>query len=352
MSREEGEELLEVWLEAAGRTLQPDQRKHVLDRFASASVGEQQEEEQGGLPLYLKLAFEEARRWRSYDGVPELHPTIRGVIRDDLFARLSAEANHGGVFVRRALGYLGAAKNGLSEEEILDVLSAEPEVLADFRRRSPKSPEVASLPVAVWSRLYFDLEPYLTEQSADGTSLMGFYHRQLGEVVEKDYLAADEGLARHKQLADHFALPEAEDATFTLRQMSELPYQQTRAELWHPLFETLSDFRFLEQKAATGAVRTANEAAARTYTGIFAIRDDFSLALETMPGAEGNGGERAIIVTATDLRKGAGYQVRCPFCHTYSDLQQGWLGTQIACPQQGCGKQLKVNPFKVPAGSR
>jgi len=352
MSREEGEELLEVWLEQAGRTLQPDQREHVLDRFASASVGEPQEEEQGGLPLYLKLAFEEARRWRSYDGVPELRPTIRGVVRDDLFARLSAEANHGGVFVRHALGYLGAAKNGLSEDEMLDVLSADAEVLADFRRRSPKSPKVSSLPVAVWSRLYFDLEPYLTERSADGTSLMDFYHRQLGEVVQEDYLAADEGLARHKLLADHFALPRAEDATFTLRQMSELPYQHTRAEMWDPLFDTLSDFRFLEQKAATGAVETDGDgAAARTYTGIFAIRDDFSLALEMMPGGEGNGG-RAIIVTATDLRKGAGYQVRCPFCNTYSDLQQGWLGTQIACPREGCGKQLKVNPFKVPAGSR
>ena len=344
MSREEGEELLGVWLGQAGRTLQPGQRKHVLDRFAAASVGEQQEGGQGGLPLYLKLAFEEARRWRSHDRVPNLDPTIRGVIRDDLFARLSAEANHGGVFVRHALGYLGAAKNGLSEDEMLDVLSADAEVLADFRRRSPKSPKVASLPVAVWSRFYFDLEPYLTQRSADGTSLMGFYHRQLGGVIEEDYLAADEGLARRKQLADHFALPKAEDATLTLRQMSELPYQQTRAELWDPLFQTLSDFRFLEQKAATGAVETANEAA-RIYTGIFAIRDDFSLALETMPGAAGDVGGRTIVVTATDLRKGAGSQIRCPYCNTYSDLPQGWLGTRIACPHQGCGKPLKVNLF-------
>ncbi len=348
MSREEAEELLGVWLGQVGRRLRPDQRDRVLDRFASASVGEGEEEEQGGLPLYLKLAFEEARRWRSHDGVPELHPTIRGVIRDDLFARLSAEANHGRVFVRHALGYLGAAKNGLSEDEMLEVLSADAEVLDDFRRRSPKSPQVASLPVAVWSRLYFDLEPYLTERSADETSLMGFYHRQLAEVVEEDFLAADEGLARHRHLAAHFALPEAEDAVFTLRQMSELPYQETRAELWDPLFETLTNFRFLEQKAATGAVESAGEGAAKTYTGIFAIRDDFELALAAMPGGDGDGGGRAIIVTATDLGKGAGYQVRCPFCNRYSDLEEAWLGTVQRCPQEGCGKPLKVNPFTVP----
>jgi NACHT domain- and WD repeat-containing protein len=348
MRREEGEELLGVWLGQAGRRLQPDQRDYVLDRFASASVGEGKEEEQRGLPLYLKLAFEEARRWRSYDGVPVLHSTIRGVIRDNLFARLSAEANHGGVLVRHALGYLGAAKNGLSEDEMLDVLSRDAEVLTDFSRRSPKSPEVASLPVAVWSRLYFDLEAYLTERSADETSLMGFYHRQLGEVVKEDYLPADEGLARHKHLADYFALPEVEDAVFTLRQMSELPYQETRAEMWDPLFETLTNFRFLEQKAATGAVETAGEGAAKTYTGIFAIRDDFELALRKMPGGDGDSGGRAIIVTATDLGKGAGYQIRCPFCNQYSDLEEGWLGTMQRCPQEGCGKPIKVNPFKVP----
>jgi hypothetical protein len=356
MRREEGAELLGFWLERAGRRLRPEQRDHVLDRFASASVGEGTEEEQGGLPFYLKLAFEEARRWRSHDGLPErhdgvpgLHPTIRGAIRDDLFARLSAEANHGRVFVRHALGYLGAAKNGLTEDEMLDVLSRDREVLDDFRRRSPKSPKVQHLPVAVWSRLYFDLEPYLAERSADNTSLMGFYHRQLGEVVTEDYLAADEGLARHEHLATFFALPEAEDATFTLRQMSELPYQQTCARMWDPLFETLTNFRFLEQKAATGAVEAAGDGAAKTYTGVSSLQDDFSFALERMPGGEGDGGGRAIIVTATDLGKGAGYQVRCPFCNRYSDLHEGWLGTVQACPQEGCGKPLKINPFRAPA---
>ena len=56
-----------------------------------------------------------------------------------------------------------------------------------------------------------------------------------------------------------------------------------------------------------------------------------------------------IIVTATDLCKGAGYQLRCPFCNRYSDLGEDWLGTVQRCPQEGCGKPLKVNPFKVPA---
>ena len=260
------------------------------------------------------------------------------------------------MFVRHALGYLGAAKNGLTEDEMLDVLSRDAEVLADFRRRSPRSPVVEQLPVAVWSRLYFDLEPYLAERSADGTTLMGFYHRQLAEVVTEDYLGepvqgdfppATEGLARHEHLATFFALPGDGDATFPLRQMSELPYQQTCAQLWDPLFETLTNFRFLEQKAATGAVGAAGDGMATTYTGVSSLQDDFSFALERMPGGEGGG--RPVIVTATDFGKGAGYQVRCPFCNRYSDLQEEWLGTLQPCPQEGCGEPLTVNPFRVPA---
>ena len=114
--------------------------------------------------------------------------------------------------------------------------------------------------------------------------------------------------------------------------MSELPYQETWAEMWDPLFETLTNFRFLEQKAATGAVESAGDGTAKTYTGISSIQDDFSLALERMPGGDGDGGRRPVIVTATDFGKGAGYQVRCPFCNRYSDLREGWLGTRPALP--------------------
>jgi hypothetical protein len=43
-----------------------------------------------------------------------------------LFDRLSAPENHGALLVERGLGYLGATRNGLSEDELLDVLSGRP----------------------------------------------------------------------------------------------------------------------------------------------------------------------------------------------------------------------------------
>jgi hypothetical protein len=88
------------------------------------------------------------------------------------------------MLVQRAVGYLAAARNGLTEEELLDVLSADPEFMADFIDRSPTErakrergePILGRLPIAVWSRLYYDLEPYLTERQADQTILLAFYY--------------------------------------------------------------------------------------------------------------------------------------------------------------------------------
>src|SRR5262245_2463663 len=99
--------------------------------------------------------------------------------------------------------------------------------------------------------------PTFAERSADGTILLGFYHRQLREVVEADYLSGDAGRDRHRALATYFAGQELDLTTNgallpNLRKLAELPYQQTRGELWDDLFATLTDFRFLERKAATG----------------------------------------------------------------------------------------------------
>ena len=60
------------------------------------------------------------------------------------------------------------------------------------------------LPVVIWSRLHFDLEPYLTERSADGTSLLAFYHRQFSEAVKTEYLPSDNMSKRHELLAAYF----------------------------------------------------------------------------------------------------------------------------------------------------
>ena len=245
MSLNEGSQLLDHWLKDVKRELQDFQSKEVLNKFAEC-----------GLPLYLKLAFEEARRWRSHtketlgSNVPELI--------QNLFNRLSSSYDHDQLMVSRSLGYLVAAKNGLTEDEIIEVLSRDVDIYESFFNKSYHVPpdflecvkkhlhennpdnnaeknkdenedmivekrirnlqkdsqqlreflhsksSSLSLPVIIWSRLYFDLKPYLIERSADGTSLYAFFHRQFREMAAREYLSRNDKQNIHSMLADYF----------------------------------------------------------------------------------------------------------------------------------------------------
>ena len=270
MSRDEGEDLLNKWLDNVNRRLQPDQEKEVLDKFVVC-----------GMPLYLKLAFEEARPWKSYTEKRELSPTIPGIILE-MFKRLSSNENYGEKMFSHSLGYLAAAKNGLTEDELLDVLSLDAEVFEDFRKSSFHELTENRLPVVVWSRLYFDLEPYLTERSADGTSLLGFYHRQLSEVMVSEYLKGDVKTERHALLGHYFngdfvghsqllQFKEKGKLIYNLRKLSELPFQEAFGELWFELEQTLCDLNFIEVKCAAGMT--------------FDLVHDYDVALDALPEA-------------------------------------------------------------------
>ena len=244
---QDGEKILDEWLAESHRILQREQKSHVLSQFA----GE-------GSPLYLRLAFEEARRWKSYEGLPCGADNIPGLSRDipgilkDLFWRLSRETNHGKMMVSRSMGYLAAARYGLSEDELLNILSLDDAVVEDFRRRSPRSPVFTQLPVVVWSRLYYEFAPYMTEIDADGVRLMSFYHPQLAQVVAEEFLSEEEKQKRHQMLAQYFeTLPlfagKDEDRIPNLRKLSEQPWQLNSAGEWDLLYQLLVNLDWFDK---------------------------------------------------------------------------------------------------------
>jgi len=234
MEQSEGAQALDALLREAHRTLQPWQRNRVLLHF-----------ERCGLPLYLKLAAEESKLWKSYTppDACKLGEGLAGVI-DTLFSRLASNANHGPVLVERSMGYLAAARYGLAEDEILDLLTADDAIRADFDKRKYHDVGERRLPVAVWSRLSLDLEPYLAERATPGGTVIGFYHRQLVERVEKRFLVGDDLRARHSGLAHYFLARPARDT----RRAVELVFQQRSAHQWSEAEATLFDSQFLFAK--------------------------------------------------------------------------------------------------------
>ena len=80
-----------------------------------------------------------------YRATPGLSPDVTGLVRA-LFARLSDPAVHGATLVARSVACIAAGRNGVSEEELLDLLSADAQVMREFRALSPDSPQTPSLP--------------------------------------------------------------------------------------------------------------------------------------------------------------------------------------------------------------
>lgn len=259
----EGKAILNLWFDAFGRKLTEEQEKEVISKF-----------DENGLPLYLKIAFEEARRWKSYSFVPELRSDVFGIIKQ-MFERLSQPKKHGQVFFSHSLGFLSAAKNGLTEDEMLDILAIDKKVL-NLTKKFHNPPE-DKLPVALWSRLYFDLEPYLTMKKADDTYLLVFYHRQLEEAAWDEYLKGDMKKSRHKLLAKYFYRQDSffdkeGKRVYNIRKVSELPYQEIYGECWKQLENSLTDLNFVQVKSEVGM----------TYDLI----KDYNVALKLHPDAK------------------------------------------------------------------
>jgi len=343
MTGPEADTLLSRWLEHSARALQPAQRRELLARFSRSD----------GLPLYLRLAFEEARLWRSYTPAAEtvLHEGVQALIRENLFPRLSARANHGPVLVANALGYLAASRFGLSEDEVLDVLSLDDAVLDDFGARSFQKLPERRLPIVVWSRLYFDLEPYLAERSAEGTTLLAFYHNQLRDAATAEYLESEHLQRRNAALAAYFrgrSDPKKDRSWIGkyARGLSELPFHLAAAGDKQELYETLTDFTFLERKAADVAVaeHPGPNGTTRTYAGVYALQDDYEMAIVALGGGKA-GGRKPLIVTGVDF--GKGLVLRCPWCNVASPFKNEWRGKEIACSNSDCEGPLRVNSFVV-----
>ncbi len=245
MIASEGEEVLDRWLAKAGRTLQPAQRHSVIKCFAIE-----------GLPLYLKLAFEEAQRWPSWRAVEDwpFPATISELIRE-LFSRLAEPANHGARLVERSLALLAASRHGLTEDELLDLLSHDAEVMGEFQARARHALPEPRLPVVLWARLFADLQAYLSWRDADGTVVLQFFHRQFARVVAESFLKKRDARQRHRSLADYFASLPAETTTAhrttgNLRRLAELPYHLALGGAQAEIFALLTDFHFLEAKCA------------------------------------------------------------------------------------------------------
>lgn len=281
MKPAEGQAMLKAWLAdkrsalfnagispSIGRRLTKKQNKAVLTAF-----------NQNGCALWLKLAYEEAATWKSWDIPRQMPTTIAGLIEDFILQRLINYENHPKVFTERALAYLTAGRFGLSESELCRALGTDPAVRAEFQaneKTQRKWEDNRTLPPIIWSRLFFDLQAYMGLTQVDGAILMRWFHREFEDTLRERYLSSAENRkAIHRALADTFlnlqrelrpeeiddsALFHATDASIkqvsaALRRVMEQPWQLAQADEREALHSLLSDFGFCMGKCAANQPR-------------------------------------------------------------------------------------------------
>ena len=246
----DGEILLRTWLASAGRSLTVAQEAAVLAKFQAQ-----------GSPLWLRLVLDQAKRWRSFDPVPETIPIDTYDLISTRIDELRQDKNHGEVLVTQTLGYLNASRNGLTTTELLDVLARDEACWTEIQRQSSHELVQRQVPLVYWTRLHDELDVYLTERQADGTTLHTIYHRVIAEWIEAQIPAN----AYHDQLATYFAdqslyIGEGQHTSPlpNLRLLNELVYQQIEAERWDDVVGDedapgpLTDLRFVLARCQAG----------------------------------------------------------------------------------------------------
>lgn len=217
LSRKDASTILSKLLFKVKRTLTKPQHEYVLDKFEKA----------GNSPLYLSIAFEEVRKWKSVDSTynKKLKNTIIKSV-NSFIDNLHSVYFHQKLLVYKSLGYLQSSKNGLSEKEIIDVLSVDQAVIKAIENQYHKNLS-GKIPLAPWARLFSQLSPFLIEKMSDNVLLINLFHRQFSNAINTNIL--DKTSVKneyHLNLAKYFkkqALVSSE-GIYNLRKLSEQAY--------------------------------------------------------------------------------------------------------------------------------
>ena len=189
---EDAAAMLQNWYERSHHRVTTEQHESLLACFG-----------QNQSPLYLRTAFSESLRWRSYS-TPEETKLAAAVknIATVILGRM--EKQHGEALTRRCLGYITAARCGVSGTEIEDLLSID-EMAMDEVTTQLRPPH-RRLPTMMWLRLRRDLGEHLTRTADNGCTTLRWSHADFRDAAIDRYLKQrDKAPSYHRVLAEYFS---------------------------------------------------------------------------------------------------------------------------------------------------
>lgn len=267
----EAELMLDALLsKAPRRILQNEQVDYIVKSF-----------QKNPLMLNLKLIAENARHWHSFDTIKDIEKNNLGVQKNVheqirlLFKRLSKDEAHGAVLVKTVLYLIALSREGVSDREISNILWLDDNYKNEFMQRKHETqPDVNALPPVIWSRLFFELEPFLMERKSGEMVVLNFFHRVFKEIILEE-ISKEDSTYIHKLYASYFSDEKKEpvrvvtkdnNIIYNTRKLIELPYHQSLAGMMVESYATLTDYIFLDSKIKIAKV--------------YELMEDFQSALE------------------------------------------------------------------------
>lgn len=188
LSMKDASSIIQGWLTDINRTLTDKQ----FSKLTSMATDDTDEKPSA---LRLKLLFDRASKWTSFQDPPDLPRTVQGLI-GALFCEL--ESDHGMALVSHFCGIIGMSRHGLSEHDMKDILSGDEEVLDHVFQYH--KPSMRRLPDIVFARLLNALQGYIVQRSAFQKTVLYWYHRQFWTAAEERYLSTEKDKAKYAAL--------------------------------------------------------------------------------------------------------------------------------------------------------
>lgn len=217
--------------------LEPEERKRLIREYlalytkalSSANIEHISSAEQTKNPLFLRALLDELRLFGLHEKLGErievyLQASDIRALYDQILERCEQdyERERSGL-VRDSMSLLWAARRGLSEAELMDLLGT----------------NGLSLPHAYWSPFFLALESSFLNRGGR----IAFFHEYLSRAVCQRFLPDKASQKNaHLKLADYFYARESGP-----RQMDELAWQLAQAKAWQRLYNLLTDIQYLSK---------------------------------------------------------------------------------------------------------
>ena len=126
---------------------------------------------------------------RSFDEMPEISGD-EDQICSEIVTHICVKRGHSKNIVLKVLSLIAFAPFGLTESEIQELLYRDEKIfreINDFYKLNNSCIGRERIPYVIWSRLFFDLDGFLTYMDDEGQSVIRFSHGSFSALIENKY---------------------------------------------------------------------------------------------------------------------------------------------------------------------